>query len=133
MAEWIKYEQFHILSVPRSLIAESSMFTRRQVDEHFNHLLYVTIYIGGMAEWLKATVLKTVKGESSSRVRIPLPPRVQESAPFGAFFVRGGRVKCGALYVGIRRPCERFCERSDTIISTRCTGRVTTEIPSLSA
>jgi hypothetical protein len=27
-----------------------------------------------MAEWLKAAVLKTVKGESSSRVRIPLPP-----------------------------------------------------------
>jgi len=28
-----------------------------------------------MAEWLKAAVLKTVKGESSSRVRIPLPPQ----------------------------------------------------------
>jgi hypothetical protein len=33
-------------------------------------------YIGEMAEWLKAAVLKTVKGESSSRVRIPLSPRV---------------------------------------------------------
>ncbi len=29
---------------------------------------------GGMAEWLKAAVLKTVEGESSPRVRIPLPP-----------------------------------------------------------
>ncbi len=28
-----------------------------------------------MAEWLKAVVLKTIKGESSSRVRIPLPPQ----------------------------------------------------------
>jgi DNA-binding Xre family transcriptional regulator len=28
-----------------------------------------------MAEWLMAMVLKTIKGESSSRVRIPLPPQ----------------------------------------------------------
>ena len=28
-----------------------------------------------MAEWLKAAVLKTVRGESSSRVRIPLSPQ----------------------------------------------------------
>lgn len=33
-----------------------------------------------MAEWLKAAVLKTVKGESSSRVRIPLPPREKTNA-----------------------------------------------------
>lgn len=38
-----------------------------------------------MAEWLKATVLKTVKGESSSRVRIPLPPQV-ENAPIWVLF-----------------------------------------------
>ncbi len=29
---------------------------------------------GGMAEWTKATVLKTVVGASSPGVRIPLPP-----------------------------------------------------------
>ena len=29
---------------------------------------------GGMAEWTKATVLKTVMGATSSWVRIPLPP-----------------------------------------------------------
>ena len=33
-----------------------------------------------MAEWLKAAVLKTVKGESSSRVRIPLPPQKRTSS-----------------------------------------------------
>jgi hypothetical protein len=31
-------------------------------------------YCGGMAEWLKAAVLKTVSGVSRSGVRIPLPP-----------------------------------------------------------
>ena len=29
---------------------------------------------GGMAEWLKAAVLKTVDGETRPGVRIPLPP-----------------------------------------------------------
>ena len=29
---------------------------------------------GGMAEWLKAVVLKTTVGETSPGVRIPLPP-----------------------------------------------------------
>jgi hypothetical protein len=29
---------------------------------------------GGMAEWFKAAVLKTVDGESYPGVRIPLPP-----------------------------------------------------------
>ncbi len=45
-------------------------------------LIYGTILeylalIGGVAEWLKATVLKTVGGESSSWVRILPPPRRQ--------------------------------------------------------
>ena len=31
-------------------------------------------FIGGMAEWTKATVLKTVVAARSPRVRIPLPP-----------------------------------------------------------
>ncbi len=35
--------------------------------------------IGEMAEWLKAAVLKTVRGESSSRVRIPLSPPLTSS------------------------------------------------------
>jgi hypothetical protein len=37
--------------------------------------------------WLKALVLKTRKGETSSRVRIPLSPPIQKSTPVGAFFV----------------------------------------------
>jgi hypothetical protein len=49
------------------------MFKKPEVDETFNHL-HTIKYYGGMAEWLKAAVLKTVRGESSSRVRIPLPP-----------------------------------------------------------
>jgi hypothetical protein len=31
---------------------------------------------GGMAEWLKAAVLKTVSGVTRSGVRIPLPPPI---------------------------------------------------------
>ncbi len=33
-----------------------------------------TIFIGGMAEWSMATVLKTVRPARVSWVRIPLPP-----------------------------------------------------------
>ena len=36
-------------------------------------------YYGEMAEWLKAAVLKTVRGESLSRVRIPLSPPLTAS------------------------------------------------------
>lgn len=42
---------------------------------HFNHLLS-RLNQGGMAEWLKAAVLKTVRDESLSRVRISLPPQL---------------------------------------------------------
>ena len=34
------------------------------------------IGIGGMGEWLKPAVLKTVSGVTRSGVRIPLPPPV---------------------------------------------------------
>ncbi len=44
---------------------------------HFNHSGVLTEY-GGMAEWLKAAVLKTVRDESPSRVRISLPPQKQK-------------------------------------------------------
>jgi hypothetical protein len=54
-----------------------------------------------MAEWLKAAVLKTVKGESSSRVRIPLSPPVKNTPLKGVIFLGGERMKRGALYVGI--------------------------------
>src|ERR1035437_8800226 len=37
---------------------------------------------GGMAEWLKAAVLKTVNGETRSGVRIPLPPPSGLAAEF---------------------------------------------------
>ena len=54
---------------------------------------------GGMAEWLKAAVLKTVKGESSSRVRIPLPPHKTyspDASSIGAFMFYGlGRIRKG--------------------------------------
>jgi hypothetical protein len=36
---------------------------------------------GGMAEWLKAAVLKTVNGVTRSGVRIPLPPPDIELTP----------------------------------------------------
>jgi hypothetical protein len=36
-----------------------------------------TIVNGGMAEWFKAAVLKTVDGETRPGVRIPLPPPLQ--------------------------------------------------------
>ncbi len=58
---------------------------------------------GEMPERLNGTVLKTVRGETSSGVRISLSPRVQNRAPFGAFFVSGERAKCGTLCVGIRK------------------------------
>jgi hypothetical protein len=42
---------------------------------------------GGMAEWLKAAVLKTVDGETRPGVRIPLPPPLtREMAPFADFY-----------------------------------------------
>ena len=61
-----------------------------------------------MAEWLKAAVLKTVKGESSSRVRIPLSPPVKNNTLLGCYFFGRERVKRGALYVGIRKAFEVF-------------------------
>ncbi len=36
---------------------------------------------GGMAEWLKAAVLKTVNGVTRSGVRIPLPPPAHQKHP----------------------------------------------------
>ena len=41
--------------------------------------MYTIEYQGEMAEWLKAAVLKTVRGESLSRVRIPLSPHHRAS------------------------------------------------------
>ena len=60
---------------------------------------------GEMAEWLKAAVLKTVKGESSSRVRIPLSP-LRQKTPERVFFVCGERRKRGTFSVEIRRSFE---------------------------
>ena len=44
------------------------------------YLLYIALKYniknGEMAEWLKASVLKTDKGATSSRVRIPLSPHI---------------------------------------------------------
>jgi putative Holliday junction resolvase len=39
--------------------------------------IFAIVLHGGMPEWLKGTVLKTVRGESSSRVRISLPPQMK--------------------------------------------------------
>jgi hypothetical protein len=39
------------------------------------HIIFSATYqVGGMAEWLKAAVLKTVRGATPSWVRILLPP-----------------------------------------------------------
>src|SRR5215204_4925744 len=39
------------------------------------------VRLGGVAEWLKAPVLKTGRGESLSRVRIPPPPPITTGKP----------------------------------------------------
>jgi hypothetical protein len=55
---------------------------------------------GGMAEWLKAAVLKTVNGVTRSGVRIPLPPPDIEIALRGLSLftplnpARGARLPC---------------------------------------
>ena len=41
----------------------------------------VKIVNGGMGEWLKPAVLKTVSGETRSGVRIPLPPPAFSEVP----------------------------------------------------
>ncbi len=51
--------------------------------------------IGGMGEWLKPAVLKTVSGVTRSGVRIPLPPPIylsynQSFRVFWACNYRGG-------------------------------------------
>ena len=68
-----------------------------------------------MAEWLKAAVLKTVKGESSSRVRIPLSPLVENTTLAGGVFKTSEeRVDCpAAVYVGIRKTETCRTERSE--------------------
>ena len=67
------------------------------MDEIFNHLQQKLNNYGGMAEWLKAAVLKTVKGESSSRVRIPLPPHKSKGLDASALgpllFIAWGGIK----------------------------------------
>jgi hypothetical protein len=47
-------------------------------------------FFGGLAEWSKAAVLKTVEGLSPPKVRILSPPPYFETAPFGAFFLFPG-------------------------------------------
>ena len=46
----------------------------------FLKLIYC-INCGGMAEWLKAAVLKTASRVIVTGVRIPLPPPVQHAIP----------------------------------------------------
>ena len=61
---------------------------------------------GGMAERFKATVLKTVVGVSSPRVRISLPPPPQRLANAGRLHegVVGARFEVTESLVGSRRP-----------------------------
>ncbi len=54
-----------------------------------------------MAEWLKATVLKTVKGETSSRVRIPLSPQIKNTQ--WVFFICGEKKANFFAFVRIRK------------------------------
>ena len=53
---------------------------RRPRQPHPGHPSTETFFynLGGMAEWLKAPVLKTGVGASSPGVRIPLPPPLQK-------------------------------------------------------
>ena len=58
---------------------QSSLPRKRKRDKHRcdsirNVMGSGKIENGGMAEWLKAAVLKTVSGVTRSGVRIPLPP-----------------------------------------------------------
>lgn len=51
--------------------------------------IHVSVYIvnpyGGMAEWLKAAVLKTADGETRPGVQIPLPPPAHDPAMSGKY------------------------------------------------
>jgi hypothetical protein len=55
--------------------------TVRGISSRRRHTVWISmnsdkIVNGGMAEWLKAAVLKTVDGETRPGVRIPLPPPI---------------------------------------------------------
>ena len=82
---------------------------------------YYVSQSGEMAEWSIAHPWKGCIRENVSGVRIPLSPRVQNSA-FGAFFVRGERIKRGALYVGILKAFEvnstkgRICPKGILVV-----------------
>ena len=62
----------------------------------------VKIEDGGMAEWLKAAVLKTVNGVTRSGVRIPLPPPIQNSRARYARIEAGkfSRINSGKNHLG---------------------------------
>ena len=70
----------------------------------------ITYCFGGMAEWLKAAVLKTAKGETSSRVRIPLPPHENKGSDFfpNLYFYLEMDEKQGAGAV-IHNECMNIC------------------------
>src|SRR5260370_5055410 len=51
--------------------ARSGVRRQRSVAKHLGSRYFCDV---GLAEWLKAAVLKTVNGETRSGVRIPLPP-----------------------------------------------------------
>ena len=58
---------------PEGFLVRNSGCLRRSVNERACHRLGYN-GLGGMAEWSKAAVLKTVSGATRSGVRIPLPP-----------------------------------------------------------
>ena len=73
------------LFVANEVVVSSNLITRSILvsGQMVRHLFLVQVIvgssptstaIGGVAEWLNAPVLKTGKGESLSRVRIPPPP-----------------------------------------------------------
>jgi hypothetical protein len=75
------------ISIKSSRLGESFYFIKNLKKQS----KYSNVIHGGVAEWLKATVLKTVVWETVPRVRISPPPRVQKRALtlVRAFFVRG--------------------------------------------
>ncbi len=63
---------------------------------------------GEMAEWSNAAVLKTVRGASSSGVRIPLSPPIYNFSIFGSFVLAKATENSHA-------PKSNYCDTLSTI------------------
>src|ERR1700750_1011697 len=84
---------------------------------------------GGMGEWLKPAVLKTVCGETRTGVRIPLPPPyfwfvlnfltgIIRSAP-RLYPKIGGRRPCRGTFLHRAKPREETSHNSQKFVSSK--------------